>query len=95
MLIVLVAIGLLFFCGFAALLAGRNSGAANLIGPCGACLGGLLGLIEAVRILSTGGAEQFRCAWNVPVRFAFRPNRCPFRSLPHPDFYPLRRVRAI
>ena len=66
MLIVLVATGLIFFCGFVALLAGRNAGAANLIGSCGAVFGSLIGLIPALGVLCTGKAEQIQCAWNVP-----------------------------
>ncbi len=66
MFLLLVAIGLLVFFGFTALLSGRNGQAANLIGSCGALLGCLLGLIQPVRILYTGGVEQFQCAWNVP-----------------------------
>ncbi|MGC9195707.1 MAG: proton-conducting transporter membrane subunit [Syntrophobacteraceae bacterium] len=66
MLIVLLAIGLLLLSGFLALLAGRNSRGANLLGGCGAFFCSLLGLIEAVQILASGRAEQIRWAWNVP-----------------------------
>jgi hydrogenase-4 component B len=66
MLIVLLATGLLLFCGTIALLGGRKPAAANLIGCCGAVLGSLAGLLEAVRVLAAGSTEQIRWAWNVP-----------------------------
>lgn len=66
MLIVLPAIGLLFFSGFLSLMFGKNGRAANLIGACGAALGCLMGIIQAVSILCAGNAEQIRWAWNVP-----------------------------
>jgi formate hydrogenlyase subunit 3/multisubunit Na+/H+ antiporter MnhD subunit len=66
MLIVLFAIVLLLLSGFLALLAGRNGRGANLLGGCGAVLGSVLGLIEALKILASGRAEQLRWAWNVP-----------------------------
>ena len=66
MLIVLGATGLLFFCGFAALVAGKNARAANLIGACGALCLCSAGLIETVSILCAGKTEQIKWAWNVP-----------------------------
>ncbi|MDR3554401.1 MAG: proton-conducting transporter membrane subunit, partial [Syntrophobacteraceae bacterium] len=66
MLMVLLATGFLLFCGAIALLGGRKPAAANLIGCCGAVLGSLAGLLEAVRVLSAGHTEQIRWEWDVP-----------------------------
>jgi len=66
MLLLLLALIFVCFCGLLSLFAGSSARWATVIGCGGAVLGCLTGLIPAVRILLTGHTEEIRYAWGVP-----------------------------
>ncbi len=62
----LLAIGLLIISGMGAMIASARPRIATLIGVCGTMLGGLLGIIPAIQVLSGHALAPIRLAWSVP-----------------------------
>ena len=66
MLLILLAMGLLLFCGFLALCFRKRARLSNILGAGGAIAGCIAGLAPAAAILWSGNTEQIRAAWDVP-----------------------------